>query len=183
MEILRLKLLAMTIGAYLKISLLLLIITINLGCDSTTAPQHTEEKIMEKFVDIEVQEIGSPEYSLNIKLTNRSAQPLTVYQHSLPWVGWHSMLLIAVKADATGSVIEHSLLIDDPGAQTVTIAPDQTLTGGISLANHFPGLAEALKNRDVVVFWSYQLQPIGAAPLKRTGGCLVFPKLTESKNN
>ena len=47
--------------------------------------------------------------ALRIELTNRSRQPVTVYEHSLPWVGLHSLLLLAVSADALGSPIEKTL--------------------------------------------------------------------------
>ena len=135
---------------------------------------------MDPSVEIDVQGQSDPEYSLNITLTNRSPEPLVIYQHSLPWVGWNSMLLIAVKTDVLGTALDKSALIDDPGPASITIKPDETLTGKIPLARRFPGFLEALKDRDVIVFWSYQFQPIDAAPLKRVGGYVLFPKVSKA---
>ncbi len=90
------------------------------------------------------------------------------------------MLLIAVKTDVLGTALDKSALIDDPGPASITIKPDETLTGKIPLARRFPGFLEALKDRDVIVFWSYQFQPIDAAPLKRVGGYVLFPKVSKA---
>jgi hypothetical protein len=116
------------------------------------------------------------EWVLDVQLTNQSSKPLTVYQHSLPWEGWDSMILIAVKADALGTRLEHPLPIDDPGPTKITIKPEETRKGTISLVKRFPNLAEALKARDVILFWSYQLEPIDAKPLDRMGGWLLIRK-------
>jgi hypothetical protein len=134
-------------------------------------------------VPIHVQGQRSPECSLIVKLTNKSSEPLMVYQHSLPWLGWHSMLLIAVKTDALGTTIDKYSPIDDPGPARITIKPGETLAGKISLIGRFPGFLEALKVRDVVVFWSYQFQPIDAAPSKRVGGYVLFPKVSDGESN
>jgi hypothetical protein len=142
--------------------------------------QRKERKTMDASVEIDVQGQSGPEYVLNITLTNSSSEPLTIYQHSLPWVGWYSMILIAVKTDAPGTVIDKVSPIDDPGPARLTIKPGETLEGKISLVSRFPGFAEALKERDVIVFWSYQFQPIDAAPLKRVGGYVVFPKVSKA---
>jgi hypothetical protein len=134
---------------------------------------------MQPSVKLNVKAQTSPEYALNIMLTNKSAEALTIYQHALPWVGRYSMLLIAVQTDAAGTMLDKTLPVDDPGAARITIKPKETLAGKIVLVNCFPGFLEALKERDVIVFWSYQFQPIDAAPLKRVGGYVLFAKSSE----
>jgi hypothetical protein len=136
---------------------------------------------MNQSVEIDVQGQSDPECSLNITLINRSPESPMIYQHSLPWVGWNSMLLIAVKTDALGTALDKLSPIDDPGPATITIRPGETLTGKIPLTHRFPGFLEALKERDVIVFWSYQLQPIDAAPLERVGGYVLFPKVSKAR--
>ena len=131
------------------------------------------------IVDIPVELQGIREFNLHVTLTNRSGKPLTIYQHSLPWVGWYSILLTAVKTDALGTVIEKSLIIDDPGPGRITIKPGETLTGKIPLVSRFPDLLNALKERDVIIFWSYQLEAIDAPPFQRTGGYVLLPKLSD----
>jgi len=127
-------------------------------------------------MDIDIQVRGY-EYSLDIALTNRSAESITIYTHSLPWVGWDSMMLIAAKTDAVGTIIGKNTPIDDPGVDRITIKQNETLTGKISLVDKFPGFMEAIKDRDVIVFWSYQIQPIDKPTLSRMGGFVLFPKL------
>jgi hypothetical protein len=137
----------------------------------------TEQKIIGSSVEINVQGQSSPEYALHVTLTSKSTEPVTLYEYSLPWKGWYSILLVAVKTDAQGTPIDKSFPIDDPGPARITIEPGETLTGKISLISRFPGFLEALKDWDIIVFWSYQLQPIDAAPLQRVGGYVLFPKL------
>ncbi len=132
-------------------------------------------------MDIDRQDQRLGEYNLKIMLTNRSKNFLTIYQHSLPWVGWYSMLLIAVKMDVAGSVIEKALPIDDSGPVRTTIEPDEILEGKISLVLRFSTFLEALKDRDILVFWSYQVKPIDEVPLPRVGSYVLIPKLTEGE--
>ena len=135
---------------------------------------------MEPSVEIDVRGGISPDYHLDITLINQSAHPLTTYQYSLPWGGRYSILLIAVKTDAGGTVLDRSWPIDDPGPAIVTIKPSETLTGKILLVSRFPGFLEALKERDVVVFWSYQFQSIEGDSLSRVGGCVLFSKSSKA---
>ena len=119
---------------------------------------------------------GTPRWTLDIALTNETAQRLTMYRHSLPWIGWYSILLLAAKTDAIGTVLERSSPVDDPGTETIVIQPGETLTGNISLVGRFPDFADAVKHREVIVFWSYQLQPIEGDLPPRAAGYVIFPK-------
>ncbi len=119
---------------------------------------------------------GPPGWTLDIALTNETAKRLTMYRHSLPWIGWYSIVLLAAKTDAIGTVLERFCPVDDPGTETIAIQPGETLTGQISLVKHFPGFADAVKHREVIVFWSYQVQPVEGDPLPRTAGYVLFPK-------
>lgn len=139
--------------------------------------QEYKQQMVDMSVDIDRQDQRLGEYNLKVTLANRSANPLTIYQHALPWVGWYSMLLIAVKTDVAGSVIEKTLPIDDPGPARTTIEPDEALEGEISLVLRFPTFLEDLKDRDILVFWSYQFKAIDDVPLPRVGGYVLIPKL------
>jgi|ERR1044072_1052562 hypothetical protein len=137
---------------------------------------------MEASVDIDVKELTSPDNRLQITLTNRSSEPVETYEHALPWVGQYSILLIAAKTDAAGTILQKNLPVDDPGPATTTIQPGGTLTGEILLANRFPEFLQALKERDIVVFWSYQFQRVDGVPTQRVGGSVTFSKLPDSKS-
>jgi hypothetical protein len=132
---------------------------------------------VDRSVEIEVRGEGLPEYQLAITLTNKSTKRLTIYDHALAWRGWDSILLVAVKADALGTLIEKRRIIDDPGPARITIEPGETLEGRVALVQRFPGFLAALKERDVIVFWSYQLQPVNETPLPRVGGYVLFSRL------
>jgi hypothetical protein len=119
---------------------------------------------------------GPPDWGLDITLTNDTAKPLTMFQHSLPWIGWYSIIMLAVKADAPGTPLERPSPVDDPTTGTIVIQPGETLTGQLSLVKQFPDFAEAIKNRDVIVFWSYQLQTIDGDSLPRTAGYVLFTR-------
>jgi len=134
---------------------------------------------MQASLEIAVRGQSSPDYHLAITLTNSSAEALTTYEHALPWVGHNSMLLVAVKTDAVGTILEKVSPVDDPGPATVTIQPGQTSAGKIPLVSRFPGFLEALAEREVIVFWSYQFQPVGLAPLPRMAGYVLFAKSTK----
>ena len=123
-----------------------------------------------------VEAVSLPARKLDMRLTNESAKPITVSRHSLPWVGAYSILLVAVKADAVGTVLDRSTPVDDPLIGTTTLQPGETLNGEIDLDRRFPGLPEAINSRDVIVFWSHQLEVVDGDPLPRTGGWVRLPK-------
>jgi hypothetical protein len=114
--------------------------------------------------------------ALDIELTNVSQRALQLYEHSLPWKGVNSLILIAVLLDAQGTLVDKEVPIDDPGPALVGLAPGGALRGRVSLAVRFPRFAEARRSRDVGVFWSYGAQTSEGEKLGRSGGFLLFPK-------
>jgi hypothetical protein len=125
-------------------------------------------------VDVEVTGQSGPEPRLHVTLRNSSSVALETYEHSLPWRGVYSMLVIVVRTDSVGSVLERSLPVDDPGPGTVTVRPGEVLEGDVALAPRFPGFAQALAASDLLAFWSYRFQAVGQAPLPWTGGFVLF---------
>lgn len=130
---------------------------------------------MQRDMRVAVEATGTPARKLEMRLTNQSPEPITVFRHSLPWSSAYSALVVAVKTDAVGTVLDRSTPVDDPVAGTLTIQPDETLTGQIDLERRFPSLSDVLKERDVIVFWSHQLQTVDGDPLPRTGGWALLP--------
>jgi len=114
--------------------------------------------------------------TLDVRLTNETSKPITVPKHLLPWSSAYSALIVAVKTDAVGTVLDRSRPVDDPLVGTETIQPNQTLTGQIDLSRRFPGLSDALRERDVIVFWSHQFQIVDGDQLPRIGGWVLLPK-------
>lgn len=152
-----------------------------LGCSGSARPEtrrHSDKMMpIDSKLTIEVEGIESPEPHLHARLTNRTAQPLSAYAHALPWQGAYSMIVVAVRADAPGTVLERTLPIDDPGPATITIQPGETLSGDIALQARFPGFEDARKEVGVIVLWSYRFQPEGGEPDARASGHVVFARL------
>jgi hypothetical protein len=126
-------------------------------------------------VDVQVARAPGSDPRLRVTLRNTSGAAAETYEHALPWRGVYSMLLLAVRTDPAGSVLERSLPVDDPGPATVTLQPGETLEGDIPLAERFPEFAEAQKAGALLVFWAYRFQPVGTPPLSWTGGLVIFP--------
>jgi hypothetical protein len=114
--------------------------------------------------------------ALDIELIYAGERALEIYEHSLPWRGALSIILVAVHANALGTPLDKEVPIDDPTPDTLLLEPGTTYRGRISLPSRFPGFAEARRSRDVIVFWSYALQSIDGEQLPRSGGFLLFPK-------
>jgi len=133
---------------------------------------------MTSQLELDVQGEARPVPSLVITLTNKSRQPVTLYRYGLPWGGRFSMIVIAVKTDAPGTPLERTSPIDDPGPATLAIQPGETLRGEISLVDAFPDFLQAQCERDVVVFWTWQAEPVDATPLARQSGWVLFGKFT-----
>ena len=102
---------------------------------------------------------------------------MEVYRASLPWATVQSLVLVAVKLDALGTVVEQRFPIDDPSAEVITLAPGQVLEGAVPLDPRFPGLAAARRKRDVMVFWTWQLETVQGASFPRSSGAVLFPKV------
>jgi hypothetical protein len=131
---------------------------------------------LERQVNLSIEADGGGRPVLKLTLANASDEPVTVYRHSLPWVGSSSILLVAVQTDRLGTVLAKNTPVDDPGPEQVTIAPGETMSGTISMADQFPDFANAIKSRDVIAFWSYECTPVQGVPLARVSGAVLFPR-------
>ena len=140
-------------------------------------PKARAEQVMNRHLLMEVNLAPSPkETTLEIGLTAKGAKPIRLYQDSLPWESRYSMVLIAVKANRTGDLLKKYMPVDDPGVTVVVLNPGQPMKGRIALNKRFPDLVQTLQESDVLLFWSYQLEPLDGAPLERQGGWLLIPK-------
>jgi hypothetical protein len=129
-------------------------------------------------MEVKLERFGR-DLALDIRLSSNLGKPIRVYQSSLPWAAWHSMVLVAVKANQNGHMLNRYTPIDDPSPTIVTLNPGAEMKGRIALNERFPDLSRTLREADVLVFWSYQLRPLDGAPLERQGGWLLIPKSGE----
>jgi hypothetical protein len=127
-------------------------------------------------VDASLKHRTAAEFVLEMTLRYTGDKDLRVWNSSLPWGNTYSLILVGVEAHAMATPLEKFLRIDDPVTGDITIKPGQALTGEVDLTQRFRNLTSALNRIDVLIFWSYQLQPIDGKPLPRVGGWLVIPK-------
>jgi len=64
------------------------------------------------------------------------------------------MILVAVAPD--GSQIHRNIPIDDPPPERISVGPNESLSGDVSLEKAFTSLDAALKKSDIHLFWAYK---------------------------
>lgn len=117
--------------------------------------------------------------ALKFEMRNLGHAPLELHESYLPWGIQTSTKLYAFKLDAEQTQLEEALYVDDPGPNTIFLQPDAVLRGEISLAWRFPSLREAIKTRDVIVFWTYLSTNAEHVRGERFGGWVVVSKNAE----
>jgi hypothetical protein len=120
-------------------------------------------------------------HALDIRLTSKAPRSLRVSEFFLPWRAHRDMVLIATTPFGDRKVLDWVMPVDDFIISQITLNPGEEISGSIVLENRFPDLAKTLQASDVLLFWSYQLRPIGGDPLERHGGWLTIPKSTDSR--
>ena len=113
---------------------------------------------------------------LRVRLEYGGGAPLTVYRAALPWATVQSMILSAVKLDALGTIVEQRFDIDDPGIERLSLTQGQVLDGIVDLDERFPHLASERRHRDIMVFWTYQLDASDGRGLPRLSGSVFLPR-------
>jgi hypothetical protein len=123
------------------------------------------------------------ELLLDVKLTNVSKTPITVYRDKLPWLSPRAFCLTAVQTDGVGTVLKKAFPIVVPGSDKVTIGAGESLTGQVDITHRFPTLQQDRKlGKEVVVFWTYRLW--SAPDLtegERKGGWVPVPPPNDAK--
>jgi len=118
------------------------------------------------------------EFILNVSLTNVANVPLNIYQGALPWEFRYNLQLLAVKAFLPEGILEEALPVVDPGGlKEIQMQPGEMLRGTISLNERFNTLSQDVKKRDIIIFWTYQLETVNGTKLDRLGGWLMIPKI------
>jgi hypothetical protein len=108
-------------------------------------------------------------------ITSNSNKEITIHKHNLPWGSRLSLTLVAVELN-TNTYLKQKLYIDDPSPTKLTIKPGESISGKISLNKRFYDLDKVLKNKDIIIFWSYQLFNAGTSGNERIGGWFVITK-------
>lgn len=116
----------------------------------------------------------SLEFSLVLKKPKRLDVPLD----ALPWGAFPNLQVVAVTTDARGSAALPRLspLREPAESPITTLVAGQRLRGRVPLNEYVEGLADVLRDSEVLVFWSYRLDVPGDRPSNRTGGWVDLPK-------
>jgi hypothetical protein len=112
---------------------------------------------------------------LVFSVQNLGDKDIKLYFADLPWGIQSTLILVPVTNDAAAERIPESRFIDDPGPNTVSIAPKEVLTGSINLLDRFPTLARKLKEHAVIVFWSYR-PSLGDEDIPQVSGSVILRK-------
>jgi hypothetical protein len=115
--------------------------------------------------------------SLEFTLTLKSPRTLAIPLDSLPWGTYPNLQIVAARADSIGTVLPKAAQFKEPvESPLTTIVADQPVRGRVQLAQHVEALGKALRQSDVVIFWSYRLDVSSELSSNRTGGWLVLRK-------
>ena len=121
--------------------------------------------------------LSASRIALEFTLRNSGSVPFEFFAADLPWGTRHSLMAVPVTNDAEARRIAEALYVDDPKPGQMTIKAGEQLSGSVDLSRRFPSLAEALKTREVIVFWSFQPTQVNGTQVHRTSGAVVLPKL------
>jgi hypothetical protein len=126
-----------------------------------------------KSADIRVDLTSQNPPSLHVTIHSRAKVPVSFFKWRLPWGNRNTMILVAVKADK--NYLTRNFPIDDPAPERVSIGPNESLSGEVSLEKAFTGLDDALKKSDINLFWAYQ--PPEELNIGRwSGGWILIPQ-------
>ncbi len=116
-------------------------------------------------------------WRLQFELRYTGETPLALYEGSLPWKNPRDLLLVACALNAADIRLTpaDSPMRDLPPA-ALTLNPGDILSGSVNLSARLPGLAEAIRGSDVVLFWSHEMKSADKQPLPRLNGGAVIPR-------
>lgn len=116
--------------------------------------------------------------SLEFTLVLKKPKRLDVPLDALPWGAFPNLQIVAVTTDSRGTA---ALARPNPVREPVespptTLVAGQRLRARVPLNEYVEGLAEVLRDSEVLVFWSYRLDVPGGGHSNRTGGWVELPK-------
>jgi hypothetical protein len=117
----------------------------------------------------------NPEKPFWLHVTVRSGAETTAtfFKSQLPWGNRYSMVIVAVTPH--GGCLDKELPIDDPGPETISLAPRESLSGDIDLRWFIRDLSSVTKKSDLQLFWAYQA-PKEVKIAHWSGGWILIPR-------
>ncbi len=114
-------------------------------------------------------------WSMRFELSYSGEKALLISERSLPWKSPGELLLVAVPLNGGRNLSTAPQSIRSGlAAATLSLNPGDSLSGSVDVSSHFPGLAAAIRETDVMVFWSHQIPEASALP--RLAGGVLLPR-------
>ncbi len=116
-------------------------------------------------------------WRLQFELSYSGEKSLLVSERSLPWKSPSDLLLVAIPLNVARSPLAAPESSGSPPpSATLTLSPGDSLSGSVNVSARFPGLAAAIRETDVMLFWSHQLRASDAPSLPRLAGGVLLPR-------
>ncbi len=116
-------------------------------------------------------------WRLQFELRYTGETPLVLSEASLPWKNPRDLLLVARQLNVASAPVAER---ESPGRNVpdayLTLNPGDTLAGSVNLSVRLPGLGAAIRESDVLVFWSHQIRSADNPALPRLNGGVVIPR-------
>jgi hypothetical protein len=117
--------------------------------------------------------------SLIVRLTNESSGPLEFPLGLGPWVGPSTIRLVGIEVWSGQPIISRGSAFLDPQILDVKLKPGESRDGKVVLDDVYPEFAGEMKKhghrRELVLFWTYQLELDDGSLSNRVGGWIDFP--------
>lgn len=127
-------------------------------------------------ISVSPAKLPSNDWQLEIHLEYYGKDQVAIYRSNLPWGIRDSLLLVPIVLDPIKTRLEEAQYIDDPRPEQLILNPGDKLSGTVRLLNRFPDLGKVAQERDVIIFWSYQLRPIEGQAFQRLSGAVMIPR-------
>ena len=120
---------------------------------------------------------GNGTWRLQFELQYTGERPLVVSERSFPWKSPRDLLLVVTPLNAASMRLAEFDVPPQALPQAfLTLNPGDTVTGSVNLSARFPGLAAAIRESEVIVFWSHQIRSMESPPLSRLNGGVVITR-------
>jgi hypothetical protein len=129
------------------------------------------------YLDLAVETLTPTNASIRFRVFNNSQRRITIPTSDLPW---NKLTLLIV--DPSGRVIPRSeyngTIIRDWAGARVAIEAGAFLEGRASLHDlYYETALPMLSSTELVLFWTYRIEPVDQEPFERVGGWLPLRKL------
>lgn len=108
---------------------------------------------------------------LKISLTNVTAFPIEMYDIQLPWSLRINLHLVATTKQSWKNLRSAGFVVEDPvNLKKIQLAPGQTMSGTIQLADFIDHVELRKQKEDILVFWHFVAKGVQNEPLGEYGG-------------